>query len=128
MMLAVIDTNVLVSAFWSKNGNPAKILDLVLTGKLKPCFDHRILIEYRTVLTRPRFEFSSSEADAVLQIIEEMGYSVVPEPLNISFIDEADKKFYEVAKFCNAKLITGNMKHFPEDTDILTPADFLNTL
>ena len=124
-MLVVIDTNVLVSAFWSKTGTSAKILDLALTGGIKVCFDHRVLLEYRAVLTRPHFRFSKSEVDAVTQFLEATGYSVAPAPLDTPFTDESDKKFYEVAKFCGAKLITGNLKHFPRDPDILSPADFL---
>ena len=41
------------------------------------------------------------------------------------FVDEADKKFYEVAKFCGAVLVTGNLKHFPEDPLVMSVADFL---
>ena len=127
-MLVVIDTNILVSAFWSKDSKPASILNMVLTGRLTPCFDHRILQEYHAVLSRPRFGFSDAEIQAVLQFIEAAGYSVTPEPVNIAFTDESDKKFYEVAKFCAAKLITGNLKHFPKEPDIITPAAFLATL
>jgi len=127
-MLVVIDTNVLVSAFWSKNGTPAKILDLLLNGRLKLCYDHRILMEYRTVLQRPRFGFSDIEVETVMQILEATGHSVVPVPLDTDFHDETDKKFYEVAKFCDAKLITGNLKHFPQETNIVSPADFLKQL
>ena len=127
-MLVVIDTNVLVSAFWSKNGTPAKILDLLLNGRLKLCYDHRILMEYRTVLQRPRFGFSDIEVETVMQILEATGHSVVPVPLDTAFLDETDKKFYEVAKFCDAKLITGNLKHFPQETNIVSPADFLKQL
>lgn len=35
LMLAVIDTNILVSALWSRNGSPAKVLSLVLNGKVR---------------------------------------------------------------------------------------------
>ena len=35
-MLAVIDTNILVSALWSRNGTPAKVLSLVLNWKSDP--------------------------------------------------------------------------------------------
>ena len=41
------------------------------------------------------------------------------------FVDEADRKFYEVAKHCGATLITGNIKHFPSDEIIMTANDFL---
>ena len=55
------------------------------------------------------------------------GLCIVPNPLNIKFIDESDKKFYEVAKFINCPLITGNKKHFPEETIVLSPKEFMNS-
>ena len=58
IMLAVIDTNILVSALWSRNGAPARILSLIISGELIPCYDYRILCEYREVLTRPKFKFT----------------------------------------------------------------------
>jgi hypothetical protein len=39
-----------------------------------------------------------------------------------------DRKFYEVAKYCNAQLITGNLKHFPEDKIVLSVREFLDSL
>ncbi len=124
-MLVVIDTNILVSALWSKNGGPARILSLIISGDLIPCYDYRILNEYREVLTRPKFKFTSSEIDSLLDWIVDNGRSVVAQPLSIEFTDKADKKFYEVAKFCGASLITGNIKHFPKDTFVLTVSEFL---
>lgn len=40
------------------------------------------------------------------------------------------KKFKKFAKrrankYCNAKLITGNLKHFPKDKDIMSANEFL---
>ena len=124
-MLAVINTNILVSALWSKNGAPARILSLIISGRLIPCYDYRILSEYKEVLIRPKFKFTASEVSALLDWITDNGRSVVAEPLNVDFTDEADKKFYEVAKFCGAKLITGNTKHFPKDPAVLTVSEFL---
>lgn len=121
-----IDTNVLVSSIWSKNGSPAKVLSMVLSGILTPCYDYRILNEYREVLMRLKFDFSESEVNSLLDWIQSYGKSVVATPINIEFTDEEDKKFYEVAKYCNAKLITGNLKHFPEDKDVISVNDFLN--
>ena len=123
-MLVVIDTNILVSALWSKNGAPAQLLSLVINGRLIPCYDHRIINEYRDVLKRPKFKFSESEISFLLDWITDNGYSVVAEPVDTEFIDESDKKFYEVAKFCGAKLITGNIEHFPEDETVITVSEF----
>ena len=124
-MIVVIDTNILVSALWSKDGNPWAILDLLLNGKIIPCYDSRIIIEYEVVLSRSRFKFLKAEISSLINIIEAMGLSVVPVPLDVPFTDKEDKKFYEVAKYCGAKLITGNKKHFPDDPDIITAAKFL---
>ena len=127
-MLIVIDTNVLVSALWSKNSNPAKLLYLVFEGTLKPCYDYRILEEYWEVLKRPKFKFSESDIQNLLEGIKSTGISVVAKPISARFEDEEDKKFYEVAKFCNAKLITGNLKHFPKDDYIMSVSEFLESL
>ncbi len=124
-MLVVIDTNILVSALWSRNGAPARVLSMIISGTIIPCYDYRILSEYRDVLTRPKFKFSVGEVNALLEWIADNGQSVIAEPLNVDFTDEADKKFYEVAKFCQAKLITGNIKHFPNDEWVLTVSEFL---
>ena len=37
----------------------------------------------------------------------------------MEFTDESDKKFYEVAKTIDCKLITGNKKHFPDEENII---------
>lgn len=124
-MQVVIDTNILVSALWSKNGAPARIISMVINGSLVPCYDYRILSEYREVLRRSKFGFSVGEINALLDWFESNGRSVVVEPIEDSFIDEADKKFYEVAKFCGADLVTGNLKHFPEDPQVVSVSEFL---
>lgn len=126
MMLVVIDTNVLVSALWSRLGGPARIIALALNGLITPCHDHRIMIEYREVLRRPKFGFTDWEVTDLLAQIESLGWSVVPKPLDIPFTDEDDRKFYEVARQCRAKLITGNIKHFPDDDIVISVPEFLD--
>jgi len=124
-MLVVIDTNILVSALWSKNGAPARAVGLVLSGQITPCYDHRIMLEYRQVLQRPKFRFRPAEINALLDWFKQSGRSVVPASLDVTFVDEADRKFYEVAKYCGAVLITGNLKHFPNDDAVMSVSDFL---
>lgn len=43
---------------------------------------------------------------------------------SVSFSDEFDRVFYEVAKFCNAPLVTSNLKHFPMENCVITVADY----
>ena len=75
-MRVVIDTNILVSALWSKNGAPAQIISMVISGLLIPCYDYRILNEYKTVLKRPKFGFSTGEINSLLAWFETSGVSV----------------------------------------------------
>lgn len=125
-MNVVLDTNILVSAAWSPGRNAANILNAVFAGKFTPCFDFRILEEYYRVLHYPKFRFSEWEINSILDPIIQYGLSVAADPLpEVSFErDETDRKFYEVAKFCNAILITGNLIHYPQESFILAPAEF----
>ena len=124
-MFVVIDTNVLVSSLLSRNGAPAAVMGMVLTGEIVPCYDYRVLNEYKEVLRRPKFDFEENDIETLIGWIEAYGYSVVPKPLPDDFVDVNDKKFYEVAKFCGAILVTGNLKHFPHDPFVMSVSDFL---
>ena len=126
MLKVVLDTNVLVSALWTPEGNCSVIAGLVFTDKLIPCFDHRILNEYRAVLSRPRLSFSLGQTEQFLREITGRGLLVTVSPSTFPLPDEGDRKFYDVAKFCEAFLITGNTRHYPEEPMIMTPAQFLN--
>lgn len=124
-MNVVLDTNVLVSALWSSDSKPGYIVNAVIAGRFTACYDYRILDEYERVLRRAKFGFLPWEVDYLLEPIVRGGLSVVPEPLiDIPFADESDRKFLEVARCCDAVLITGNMKHYPQDAQIMTVAEF----
>lgn len=124
-MNVVIDTNVLVSALWSKDGTCAKILYKVLNYELTVVYDQRILHEYKIVLERPKFLFTKDEVKTLLDFIKNEGICIVAKPLDMKFIDESDKKFYEVAKTLDCKIITGNKKHFPDDENIIQPNELI---
>ena len=124
-MNIVLDTNILVSALWSPGKNASEILNAVFARKFTVCYDNRILIEYDCVLHYRKFPFSEWEINTVLEPLIKSGISVIADPLpDIPFTDESDRKFYEVSKFCNALLITGNQKHYPIDPDVITMVDF----
>lgn len=126
-MNIVLDTNVLVSALWSPDSKPAGIVNAALSRRFAVCYDYRILNEYYDVLKRPKFRFSDWEVQSLLDFIMSNGISVVADPLtDVCFIDESDRKFFEVAKFCHSPLITGNIKHYPQDSHIISVADFYN--
>ena len=125
MLYVVLDTNNLVSALWTPDGNASAIMELVLTDKLIPCFNQDIIKEYKTVLTRPKLAFKNGLAYTFIYEIIGRGITVTVKPGKITMSDESDRKFYDVAKFCDAYLITGYLKHFPKDRMILNPGEFL---
>ncbi len=127
-MKIVLDTNVLISGLLSPNGKPAQILNLFLNGNIILLYDNRILFEYIKVLHREKFGFKDEWINPFLDFLRSEGEYISAEPLNILFLDEDDKKFYEVALAGNADyLITGNLRHFPNKATILSPGDFLSS-
>jgi putative PIN family toxin of toxin-antitoxin system len=122
----VLDTNILVSALLS-NGPPALILDWIAEGKLLPLYTEPILAEYVDVLNRPKFGFSPLQIDRLIQDIVRSGFSVdAGIPGSITLPDESDRKFYDAAKAGKAVLITGNSRHYPQETFIVTPGAFVD--
>ena len=123
--LIVFDTNILVSALWRRPSNAAHIIDLVAANYLQPCHNAQILTEYKSVLLRPRLKFSANDVNNLLDLIIKEGISILSPISTIPFVDESDRKFYDVARSCGAILITGNTKHYPKEPFILKPAEFL---
>lgn len=128
MHKAVIDTNILVSALLSPEGLPARVLDLVLTQQLTLCYDSRIIAEYENVLNRPKFGFDGAGVKELVDILIELGLSIVPVPSTIPMPDEDDRKFYDVAKTCGALLVTGNRKHFPDEEFVVSASELFTRL
>jgi len=128
MMKVVLDTNILISALLSPYGAPAQVFDHVLNGSIVMCYDSRIMAEYREVLSRPKFKFNPKSVSHILDFILQTGISIVPEPMNIDFQDPDDKVFYEVAVHVVGHLVTGNIKHYPAQSIVITPVEFLELL
>lgn len=128
-MRVVLDTNILVSSFINPEGGPGRIVDLVKKGDPTLLLDSRILYEYRDVLHRYRFGFSSSAIDDLLAFFDRFGEFVTTTPLAIKIPDPDDLPFLEVALSGRADaLITGNRKDFgrpPKDLKIVSPSVFL---
>ena len=74
----MLDTNVLVSALLNSFGSPARVLDLALTGELVVAYDDRVLSEWREVLGRGKFGFSSADVGSLLALIEGEGLGISP--------------------------------------------------
>ena len=127
---AVIDTNVIVSAMLKWNSVPGNVMELVFSGPIIPVYNSEILKEYREVLLRPKFHLTEEIVNDVLENIENRGINVEAEILDIILPDPKDRVFYEVVleerKTEEAYLVTGNIKHFPVKTFIVTPREMLD--
>jgi putative PIN family toxin of toxin-antitoxin system len=124
-MKVVLDTNIIVSAFLNPKGIPGEIMSLVLTHKIKVCYDNKIFSEYTDVLTRSKFDFDNELVNAFLDFIKNNGEYIMAESQNIPFSDEDDKMFYDVFKSSEAEyIITGNKKHYPQEEKIISPKEY----
>jgi hypothetical protein len=61
-----------------------------------------------------------------MQEIKNNGVKASAVSSSITFADESDRKFYDLAKTNEALLITGNLKHYPCEGFIMNPSDFLH--
>lgn len=86
--------------------------------------------EYRTVLSRPKFRLDKSMIETVLKAVAVDGLSMDRTPADdVDFPDLKDIVFYEVALSKeDSYLITGNIKHFPLEPFIVTPAEMVRIL
>ena len=128
MQSLVLDTNIIVSALWNPKGIPAEILRRCLLLELDLIVSQKIIVEYGSVLQRDKFrrKFTIEEANNLLLLIEKSAIHRNPKESTLPpFSDETDRKFYDLAKAANAYLITGNIKHYPKDNKIISPAEFL---
>jgi len=125
MIKVVLDMNILVSALWSSAGNPFKILNMFAKGEFTLYYSDSIANEYHDVLTRQRFNFNPEKVSKLLNDICLFGILIAPKPSDFPMTDETDRKFYDAAKTAGAILITGNIKHYPTESFIILPADFI---
>jgi putative PIN family toxin of toxin-antitoxin system len=123
---AVIDTNVLVSSFISKNPNSptVRIIKAIAEGIFTPVYSNDILSEYEEVLARGHFKLDPSAISILIQRIKEIGEAVSPIDSEEDFPDPDDKVFFCTALAGDAKLVTGNIKHYPPAELVVTPAQF----
>lgn len=131
MIYAVIDTNVLVSALWTKNSNAAtfQIMGLIADGTITPLYNTDIITEYLEVLNRDKFRFPKDIISKLITQIKIFGIESTRIPDDSIMPDETDRVFYEVAlSKDDAYLVTGNRKHFPATPRVVTPAEMLEII
>ena len=131
MVYAVIDTNIFVSALITHNSNAstARVLECLLLHRIIPLYNDDIIKEYDEVLHRAKFKLSEEEISTVIEHVKENGIDSSRFPYGGEMPDEDDRVFYEV---CLSKedsfLVTGNLKHFPKEPQVITAAEMMEIL
>lgn len=112
-MKIVIDTNIFVSSFINKNGNPRKLIDLWKTGTITLCLTREIIAEYIEVLKR--FDVVKDiEIKRLLNLFKKginINFVGILPKLNIIKEDPDDNKFIECAVASHAKYIVSGDSH-----------------
>ena len=131
-ILAVIDTNVIVSALLNHDSesNPSIVLTNVISGKIIPLYNEDILSEYKDVLSRDKFPFKQEDVESTIDLFVKKGILIdSTDPIKDNFPDLDDVVFYEVAMSMEGTyLVTGNIKHFPINSIVVTPAEMVEKL
>ena len=127
MVNVVLDTNILVSSLLT-SGPPSVIVDLIADGNIIPFYSNPILQEYWEVLSRKKFGFDSMQVNRLIDDIVRTGIAVEGKSNKNKKVNEEDRIFYDAAVEAGAYLITGNIRHFPKESFIITPAQFLTLI
>lgn len=129
---AVIDTNVIVSAFLKDGSVPDQVIRYVYNRTITPVLNQDILSEYRDVLSRPKLNFPENITNRLFGVIENDGIFIDPMQTDEFFPDPKDRIFYEIVmkkrQTDNAYLVTGNLKHFPVKPFVVTPREMLEII
>ena len=129
----IFDTNVIVSMLFSSdiNSYPMQLMNYIYDGIITPIYSEEILNEYKEVLSRNKFPFTKKMVGDFINYIKKLGINIEPQKLEIEFKDLDDLIFYEVLMYKDErekKLVTGNIKHFPKQINIMTPKEMVELI
>ena len=128
MLKFVLDTNIIVSALLKPDSKPAYVFNTFTDRRIDLYYSDGIMAEYKRVLSYTRLKFSDKLTSDTIGDVVRLGKLLSVTPSVIPLPDETDRVFYDTAAAVGAYLVTGNMKHYPDEPHILTPAAFLDTL
>lgn len=129
-MNAVLDTNVLVSAFIFPGGAPEQVYRLGLEGRLGLVTSRTLLAEFGRVLT-DKFGWESDRAEEAVAQVALIASIVEPsERVEVVAADPADDYVLEAALAAEAEVIVSGDSHLLRleswrDIRIVSPADLL---
>ena len=129
---AVIDTNIIVSSMLKHDSNPGLIVDYVTVGTIIPLLNEEIINEYIKVLSRNKFGFDDISIQKTIDVIKKNAIYLEKGQTLEDFIDKDDIVFFEIVlsarSTMDAYLVTGNMKHYPIRSYIVTPREMIDII
>jgi len=133
MRLAVLDTNVLVSAAINPEGAPARmVMDWVLERQVQTVLCSEVEQEYMAVMVREKFNRYGFPPYWLGRLMELSLRLPDPDPWPFALPDPKDAPFLALAHAAGAWLVTGNLRHFPRPArsgvTVISPADYLARL
>jgi putative PIN family toxin of toxin-antitoxin system len=127
----VLDTNVLISGLLSPDNPPGQIIDGLRRERIQLTLDDRIFAEYSKVIWRPKFDrfIQPEEREWILDYIFNHSQRLVSEISVNNLPDPKDAAFLEIAATAQVPLVTGNLKHYPNEkrrgVKVLSPAEYI---
>ena len=129
-MRLVLDTNVLVSTLLTPGGTSDRAVRAAIAADATLLYDGRMLAEYRSVLSRPKFTAAIRPAarEQLLSALVAGGELVETRDEDLRLPDPDDVPFLQVALSGGADaLVTGNARHFQpsQRVRIVSPSGLL---
>ena len=114
------------------DSNPGQVIEFAFKGEIIPVLNEQILSEYKEVLARPKFQLTEELISFIIDGIVDKAVMIEAEEIKVDMPDPKDVIFYavtmETRKLTDTYLVTGNLKHFPSRSFIVTPKQRLEVL
>jgi len=133
LRLIVLDTNVLISAGIKEGSTPFRLIhSYILDSHVKVVTSPSVVFEYREVCSRIIF-IKHGFPPPWLEVLLSEGLNLPePNPWPLPLPDVDDGIFLALAKASGAWLVTGNIRHYPEDSrdgvTVCTPSEYVALL
>ena len=136
MLKIVLDTNVVVSAAVSSDGNPAKIFEMLIAEKIKNYTSEEIINEIKDVMQREKIRklLNLQERDFIINNFKEFSEKIIPKIKYEDVLeDKKDNKFLECAVSGKVDYIVSGDEHLIKLKEfkgikIISPKDFMRLL
>ena len=129
-MRAILDTNVLISAYVFPGGKPEAVYRLALEGRLEIGTSRTLLAEFGRVLGQ-KFGWIPDRVEAAVAQVARIAAVVEPtETVRVVTADPADDRVLEAARAFGADVIVSGDRHLLDlgtwsEIEIISPAEFI---